>query len=143
MHKVQIVAAILFLLAIFSTETVRHAVANFQPQIPTRLFDVRTGNGAIDNGTTYPQATLIVFKDKASKDAVIAAFADQYNYQATVPDPADAGKTIANPQNQTQFFNARLTSFIKEVYTASGINAATKTARENAKTAADAVVPPQ
>lgn len=115
-----------------------------QPQIPTRLFDVRNGNNVVDSGVTYPQAIVIVFKDKASKDAVIAAFADQYNYQATVPDPANLGAArIANPQSQAAFTNARITSFIKEVYTASGVNAAVKTAGANAKATVDLVVPPQ
>lgn len=114
-----------------------------QPPPVTRLFDVRNGNGVVDSGTTYPQAIVIPFKDKASKDAVIAAFADAYNYQATVPDPANPGQTIANPQSPAAFANDRIKSFIKEVYASSAINAATKSAASSSKATVDSVVPPQ
>lgn len=114
-----------------------------QPSIPNKLFDVRSTNNIVDQGTTYPFAITIVFKDKASKDAVIAAFADQYNYQATVPDPQDSTKTIANPQSKAAFTNDRIKSFIKEVYAASNISAATKSAATTSKATVDSVVPPQ
>lgn len=114
-----------------------------QPNIPVKLFDVRNGNGVVDSGTTYPQAIVIPFKDKASKDAIIDAFVDQYNYQSTVPDPANPGATIPNPQSKAAFTNDRIKSFIKEVYTASNVSAATKSAATSSKATVDSVVPPE
>lgn len=120
------------------------AVLTFaQPAIPTKLFDVRNGNGVVDSGTTYPYAITIVFKDKASHDAVIAAFASQYGYQATIPDPANPGQTIANPQSTKQFAMAKLTQYIKDIYRADAVTSATKTAGSTANATVDGVVPPQ
>lgn len=114
-----------------------------QPAVPTKLFDVRNGNGVVDSGTTYPFAITIVFKDKASHDAVVAAFASQYGYQATIPDPANAGQTIANPRSTKQFTMAKITQFLKDIYRADAVTAATKSAGATASSAVDAVVPPQ
>ena len=114
-----------------------------QPAVPTKLFDVRNGNGVVDSGTTYPFAITIVFKDKASHDAVVAAFASQYGYQATIPDPANAGQTIANPQSTKQFTMAKITQYLKGIYRADAVTAATKSAGTTASSAVDAVVPPQ
>ena len=114
-----------------------------QPSPVVKLFDVRNGNGVVDSGTTYPFAITIVFKDKASHDAVVAAFASQYGYQATIPDPANAGQTIANPQSTKQFTMAKITQYLKGIYRADAVTAATKSAGTTASSAVDAVVPPQ
>ena len=70
------------------------------PTVPTKLFDIRQGNGATDSDTTvYPRATLIVYKDNASKNAIEAAITAAYG----LPN------TSAN-------FNKVLTDFIKAHY---------------------------
>lgn len=117
-----------------------YATIAVQP-IPTKLFDVRNGNGIVDSGTTYTRATAIVFKDDTAKTKVIDAFAAQYNYPATVPDPNNAGATIPNPQSKQAFMNARLTQYIREVYKAAQSEAAVKTAKANADRDADAELP--
>jgi len=53
--------------------------------------------------------------------AVIDAFAKQYNYQETIPDPNDPNKQIPNPVNKGQFAKNILLSFIKEVYIAAQV----------------------
>ena len=84
------------------------------PAIPTtKLFDFRQGNNSIDSDTTvYPRATLMVFRDNAAKQNVIAAFALLGSYSATIPDPNNPGQTIANPQSEQAFFMAELTAFV-------------------------------
>lgn len=111
------------------------------PAVPTKLFDVRNGNNAVDaDATAYPRATLIVFKDNASKNAVMKAFADAYGYQATVPDPATPGATIPNPQSEQGFFNRLLQDYIRGIYKAQKEAAATAAALATA-TAANAELP--
>lgn len=128
-------------------------------QVPTRLFDVRNGNGLVDNGTTYTRATYIAFKDNASKDAIIDAVCAMGGYQATVPNPAydpndgsritfDAAlvegsqPTIANPQTKQAFFNKRIEQFLRDNYRAWKTSAAEKAAKATAEAAADAELPP-
>ncbi len=130
----------LFLSAIL---TIASILAMAQPAIPTKLFDVRNGNGIVDSGTTYPQAVTIVFKDLASAQAVYDAFASQYGYTATIPDPANPGQTIANPQSKKQFFMAKVTLYIKDTYRADAVNTATKAAGTSASATVDGVVPPK
>lgn len=114
-----------------------------QPTIPTRLFDVRNGNGVVAAGVTYPQAIVIVFKDKAAKDEVLDAFAAQYNYQAKVADPANpTGPQIDNPQTKAGFANRQITAYVRDVYKAAQAQTATDTARKAADSAADAKLPP-
>ena len=112
-------------------------------QTPARLFDVRNGNGIVDNAVAQPFATYIAYKDSASKNKIIDAFATAYGYQANIPDPANPGQTIPNPQSKQGFFNARLTAYIKDVYKAQQVATAAKTASDTAASAADAEVPPQ
>lgn len=77
------------------------------PAIPSKIFDVRQGNNAVDSdATVYPRATLIVFKDNAAKDAVIDAFADVYGWEAM-----DAGTR----PNKRAFFNQELQYLIREI----------------------------
>lgn len=78
------------------------------PAIPTKLFDVRQGNNAVDSDTTvYPRATLIVFRDNAAKQDVIDAFALMGGYSVTLPDGTP------NPQSAQAFFMSELTAFVK------------------------------
>jgi len=76
-------------------------------QRPVKLFDVRNG------GTT---ATTIEYRDATAKQQVIDAFAAARGYQDTIPDPANPGQVIANPQTKQQFFNAALTQFLRDTY---------------------------
>ena len=88
------------------------------PAIPTKLFDVRNGNGAVDSDSTvYNRATLIVFRDNTAKDAVVAALCSQYN--------------LPNLQSN---FNKILTDFIKAHYRLAKGNEAAVSAQSNAAT---------
>ena len=130
------------LLSVFSVIVLLAAciiAATYQPAIPTRLFDVRSANGIVDTGVTYPRATVIVFKDNAAKDAMIDAFAAEYGYQANIQN--GAGATIPNPQNKQAFFNEKLTGYLKDIYKANKLKAAAKTATDTATTSADAELP--
>lgn len=57
------------------------------PTIPTRAFDVRNGNGVVDNGTTYPNAIVIPFKDAAAKQKFLDDYADNNNWANANPQP--------------------------------------------------------
>lgn len=105
-------------------------------QVPTRLFDVRNGNGIVDGANAYAAATYIAYKDAASKNKIIDAFCAAYGYQTTI-----GGQP--NPQSKQAFYNQQLTRFIKEVYKAQLVKAAAETAGKNAGDSADAEVPPQ
>ena len=112
-------------------------------QAPTKLFDVRNGNGLTLDGVTYNRATVIVFRDNAAKNKVIQRFCEAYGYQATVPDPNNPGQTIPNPVSDQVFFNRQLTTYIKDVVRAQGIAAAADAARKTAAEAEDTDLPPQ
>ena len=112
-----------------------------QPTIPTRMFDVRNGNGVVDTGVTYPQAIVIVFKDKASKDEFIDAVATQYKYQATIPDPANPGSAIANPVSKAAFANKQITAYCRDIVSAASAASAVDAARKTATDAAEAKLP--
>jgi hypothetical protein len=45
---------------------------------------------------------------------IIDAMALEYGYQATIPDPANPGQTIPNPQTKAQFGKAQIGRIIKE-----------------------------
>lgn len=110
--------------------------------LPQKLFDVRNGNNCVDaDATAYPAATVIVFKDAAAKNKVVDSFATAYGYQATIPDPANPGQTINNPQSKQAFYNARLTDFIRDIYRSVTIRAAEVAAAVTAKTNADGELP--
>lgn len=55
------------------------------PSIPTRAFDVRNGNGVVDNGTTYPAAIVIPFKDAAAKQKWLDDYAEANNWANQTP----------------------------------------------------------
>lgn len=129
----------LFLLLLLTFALVQ--VPSYEAQVPTKLFDVRSGNGLVESGTTYSRATYIAFKDNASKDAIIGAFCLMRGYQATVPDPANPGSTIPNPQSKQQFFNKAIEQFLRDTYKASKVHAAEQSARTTAAATADAELP--
>lgn len=108
--------------------------------IPTKLFDIQNGNGAVLD-VTYPRATLIAFKDNAAKDAVMDAFALARGYQAMIPDPANPSNTIPNPQSKQQFFHKSIEQFIRDTYRASKVAVAVNTAKATAEAAADNELP--
>ena len=76
-----------------------------------------------------PDAAVPQFRD---------AFAASYNYQATVPDPADttyrvenrAQRAIANPQTKAAFAKRRVAEYIREVMRAHRVEQAVKTVRD-------------
>ena len=80
-------------------------IGNAQP--PAKLFDVRNGNGVIDGANTDAFATLIVFKDQASKQSVIDAFCKVGGWQALIGG-------VANPQSKPQFFHSELQKMIRD-----------------------------
>ncbi len=129
------------------------ANALVRSQAPTRLFDVRAGNGIVDNGTAQPVADYIVYKDAASLQKIADAFASAYGYTAVdnpafnpaLPENAVTNpKTIAptNPQKRI-FFRQKLTAYIKDVYKAQQAQSAATTASASAAATADAILPPQ
>lgn len=65
-------------------------------QAPSKLFDVRNGNGIVDNGTAQPVATYIAYKDAAAKQAVIDALCDVGNYDALDPTTRPSKQAFAN-----------------------------------------------
>jgi hypothetical protein len=135
----------LFLLVLLAIALVQ--APSFDAQIPQKLFDVRNGNGLVENGVTYPRATYIAFKDNAAKDAIIDAFALMRGYQDTVPNPAynpaveGSQPTIPNPQSKQVFFNKAIEQFIRDTYKAAKVTAAEKAAKATAEAAADAELP--
>lgn len=122
MRKILSLFAILFALSITA-------------QTPTKLFDVRNGNGIVDGANVQAFATYIAYKDSTSKNKIIDAFADAYGYQATIEGQP-------NPQSKQQFFNAKLTAYIRDVYKAQQVSVAEKAARDSAGTTADGELPP-
>jgi hypothetical protein len=122
-------------------------VPSYEAQIPQKLFDVRNGNGLTIDGTTYPRANYIAFKDNAAKDAMIDAVCAMGGYQATVPNPAydpaveGSQPTIANPQTKQQFYTKRIEQFLRDNYKAYKTSVAEKAAKATAETAADAELP--
>lgn len=106
--------------------------------IPTKLFDVMNGNGAVLD-VTYPRGTFIAFKDNASKDAVIDAFCAMGGYQETVLDAE--GQPIPNPQTKQQFYTKRISQFIRDTYKSYKVSVAEKTAKATADAAAEAELP--
>lgn len=59
--------------------------ASASAQAPTKLFDVRNGNGIVDGGVVQAQAVYIAFQDNAAKQKVIDALCDVGNYDALDP----------------------------------------------------------
>jgi hypothetical protein len=116
-------------------------VPSYTAQVPTKLFDVRAGNGLVESGVTYPRATYIAFKDNASKDALIDAVCLMGGYQATI-GTNEQGQPIPNPQSKQAFFNKRIEQFLRDNYKAAKISTAEKAAKATAEAAADAELPP-
>lgn len=109
--------------------------------IPSKLFDVRTGKDAVDkDGTVYPQATLVVFRNQAAQDAIIESFASQYGYQVNIPDPNNPANTIPNPKTKVAFYREKVTDFIKDIHRAAAVKA-TDAAVTAARQAADSDLP--
>ena len=110
------------------------------PTIPTKLFDVRNGNGVVDGGTTYTAAIVIPFGTVGgrtaiqNKNAFLDAFADANSYSATLPDGT------ANITKQ-QFFIRALTDYMRTNYKAGVVNTAASAAGKTAGDVVDAEVP--
>lgn len=69
-------------------------------QAPTKLFDIRNGNGIVDAGVAQPQATYIAFRDATAKQVVIDALCDQGNYDALDPATRPSKQAFANREIQ-------------------------------------------
>ena len=72
--------------------------ASATAQAPSKLLDVRNGNNIVDGGVTQPQATYIVYKDSAAKQAVIDALCDLGNYGALDPATRPSRQAFANQE---------------------------------------------
>lgn len=57
------------------------------PSIPTKAFDVREANGIVDQGTTYPAALVIPFKDAAAEQKFYDDYANNNNWANANPQP--------------------------------------------------------
>lgn len=77
--------AILPSLAIFFAGTVFGAIQT--PSVPTKAFNVREANGIVDQGTTYPAALVIPFKDAAAQTKFYQDYADNNNWANANPQP--------------------------------------------------------
>lgn len=67
-------------------------------QAPTKLLEVRNGNGIVDAGVTQAQATYIVYKDAAAKTALIDALCALGNYDALDPATRPSRQNFANQE---------------------------------------------
>lgn len=61
-------------------------------------------------------------------------------YQATIPDPDNAGQTIDNPQTPEQFMCERIFNYISEVSKANAVSVAMEQARQQVTAMADDVI---
>lgn len=75
--------------------------------ILTKLFDVRNGNGVSDGATEYPDATLIAYKDAASKTAILDAFADKFGFVLAVDKPSSSFSTVIFRTTSGRFTESR------------------------------------
>ena len=71
-------------------------------QAPTKLFDIRNGDGIVDGGVVQAHAMYIVFKDAAAKTTVIDALCDRGNYNSL--DPATRPSRAAFARNEIKNF---------------------------------------
>lgn len=55
--------------------------------VPNKAFDVREANGIVDQGTIYPAALVIPFKDAAAQTAFYRDYADNNNWANASPQP--------------------------------------------------------
>lgn len=59
-------------------------------------------------------------------------FCDYHGYKVNIPDPANPGQTIPNPQSRTDFIKQKVGEFIKDSVRAFRANADAETARNAA-----------
>lgn len=105
-------------------------------QVPTKLFDVQNGNGAVIGANTYPQAIIIPFKDAASKTKLINALATNSGWSSLLSD----GIT-PNPQTAQQAATNAMINILKQIYITEQTKAAAKTAGDTASATATGEVP--
>lgn len=80
---------------------------------PDKRFRVdRIVRGQV-NGEAVEQAMMIWFRDRASLQVVIEAFADQYNYNETITMPQGQVR-INDGITQVEFFQKMLTRIMRE-----------------------------
>lgn len=137
---------------LFSISILIMAAISAATQVPVKLFDIRNGNGLVDNGTANPQATYIVYKGAQSKQQVIDSFAYIYGYVENVPNPAfDPKKAIdsvtnpqliPNPQSKQSFYHQQLSRIIKSTVRSKELELAIKATSDATSAAVDATLPP-
>jgi len=59
-------------------------------------------------------AVITITIPDATNTDLVSAVCSNYLYQATIPDPANPGKTIANPMTPAQFAFSKLIQWGKE-----------------------------
>lgn len=77
-------------------------------------------------------ATLVITVPDAQVQRVLDAFAATYSYSATIPDPANEGQTLPNPETKTQFCRRMLRRYIVDVVKAYESTSAAEAARTTA-----------
>jgi hypothetical protein len=73
--------------------------------------------------------TVTIPDEQAAR--VRQAFANVYGYQETVPDPANPGQMIDNPETKIQFAERKVREYVYEVTTGHEATKAADTARKN------------
>ena len=74
--------------------------------------------------------------DQTLLDLFVTAACKQYNYQTNIPDPANKGKTIPNPQTPGQFAKQCIINYAKSITKNYQIQQAMESARISAVAAA-------
>lgn len=74
-------------------------------------------------------ATITVTIPAGAVTRVLNAFGSAYGYKATIPDPANHGQTIPNPQTLAVFAQLRVKDFIQDLVRSQEAVSAAETAR--------------
>lgn len=61
-----------------------------------------------------PALLTLNVPDQATADRIVTALCAVNGYQDTVPDPANIGQTIPNPQTRQQFAKAQVMQFLRQ-----------------------------
>ena len=70
---------------------------------------------------------------------VVDTVSTYWGYQTNIPDPANPGQTISNPQTRGQFVKARIAQFVKDSYIAARASQGADSGRTTATTDANRV----
>jgi hypothetical protein len=78
-------------------------------------------------------ANITISVPDAAMPRVVDAFTKQYNYQDTIPDPANIGQTLPNPETKAQFTQRMIRTHIKDTVAMYEGMAANQTAAQKAR----------